>query len=99
MPPEEKPPSIDSFSIEGATRFSEAELKDALVQHLGNKVTILNVQADLRAIASVYYSDKSEMTEGWSGFGLVTPKVTVTPEIAHPSDGHVTIKYIVKETE
>ena len=98
MPPEENPPVIDSFTIEGATLFSEEQVIDALTQHVGDKVTILNVQADLRAIAALYYQDPSEATEGWSGFALVTPKATVTPEIAHPSDGHVTIKYIVKET-
>ena len=98
MPPEENPPAIDSFTITGSTQFGEDQLTGALTQQVGGDVTILGVQADLRAIAALYYEDPAEMTEGWAGFGLATPRVKVTPEIAHPAEGHVTIEYIVEET-
>lgn len=95
VPAEANPPVIDSFVITGATRFSDAQLKAALTQHVGDKVHVENVQADLRAIAALYAS--GPFSEQWSGFALVTPAVTVTPDISHPAEGHVAIKYVVAE--
>lgn len=81
---EAAPPVIDSVTYAGNTRFSSAELAKATALKAGMKVSKELVGNELDRVAALYKKAGID--------------ARVSPNIAHPSEGHVTIAVNIVES-
>lgn len=76
-------PLVDSIAFSGNTKLSAAALsKDAKLK-VGDKLSRENMKAEIERIVALYRK---------SGYNL-----SISPDIQHPADGHVTITFKIDE--
>ena len=80
---EENPPVIDTIEIKGSTKFSQQEMLKVLTLHVGDTTLPKKVKESCNNIAALYQKQ-----------GL---DVAVSPNITHPSEGHVQVVLTVNE--
>jgi hypothetical protein len=80
---EANPPVIDSIAYQGNKKIATAVIaKDAAIK-AGVKINKDMVGGEIQRIVALYKK---------SGYDL-----SVSPDIAHPADGHVTVTFIINE--
>jgi len=78
-------PVIDDIKFVGNTRVSVAQLRDVLKLKVGDIFSRAKMKADLNRIITLY------RTKGYD--------LSVSPDIAHPAVGHVTITIKLDESD
>jgi outer membrane protein assembly factor BamA len=81
---EANPPVIDSIEIKGSTKFKQSEMMKALAMKVGDTISRTKVKDSCNNIAALYQKQGGD--------------AAVSPNITHPSDGHVQVYLTVDES-